>query len=283
MLDLRTTLAPTIADLAALGADSPAALLGVGGRLWGEPRAQVVERREGYELLRVPLPGTATDGLSLLGRPAGAGTGWIYLRRVHAVPRRERLRLRLRHPRSLSAAEHEWNLLCLLRAAGVTTPEPLAVVAEDHPVFAVRSAVVTRELEGFRPVREWLRLVEDPVLRQLGLAAIGKLLARTRRASVDLRGVAPDELWLSTPDPDSGACHGPPVGDGKLRWRRAPEAALSSVRRARWSRTPDPARGLIELGEQVEAELARADRIRVGHHAVCDLPRDVRRSILKKV
>lgn len=282
MLELRTTLAPSIADLAALGADSPEAVLGVGGRLWGEPHAQVVHRREGDELLRVPLPGTSTDGLGLLGRPAGAGTGWIYVRRIRAVPLRERLRLRLRHPRSLSAAEHEWNLLCLLRAAGVTTPEPLAVVAEDHPVFAVRSALVTRELDGFRPAREWLRLVEDPVRRQLGLAAIGKLFARLRRASVELPEVAPEALWLSTPDPDSD-CHGPPVGAGELRWRRAPEAALASVRRARWTRSPGPPRGVLDLGRAVADELNAGELLRVGHHAVRDLPRRHRRAFLKNV
>lgn len=276
MSEPRLQLAPDIADLAALGADSPEALLGTGGRLWGAGRAQVVGRSDDHELLRVPLPGTSTDGLNLLGSPAGAGTGWIYVRRYRSTPFLERARHRLTQPRSQSAAERDWNLLCLLRAAGITTPEPLAVASEAHPLYSPRSALVTRELSDFRPALEWLAMAEDPVLRNAGLASLGRLLGRLRRAGVQVGGLRADALHLALPEDDS-SCHGPPVGEGRLRWRRAPEAALTGLRRARLTPRGVQVEVLDALWKEVAEKLDLRDGFRVRYHAHRDLPRTARR------
>ena len=109
----------------------------------------------GWSLFRLPLPGTPLDdGGPLTSPPKGSGTGWVRLLRFDGGPKRRLWSARFTHPRSASLAERRWNLVCVLRAAGVVTPEPLAVVAEGSAVTSPRSAIVWREAEeGQRRVR----------------------------------------------------------------------------------------------------------------------------------
>lgn len=228
------TLAPEVGDLAALGAASLDDLLGTGAGLSEEQRAQELASDDGMVLLRCPLPGTPGPGGPPSGRPRGAGTGWVVLRRYRRASLGELLRARFTRPRSDSLASREWNLLCHLRAAGVTTPEPLAVGGEPHPLFSRRSVLVTRELGGMRPAPDWFAREADPTRRRLGLRALGLALARLFRSGADLPRLAAGDLWLADPEGPEGpqGCGEAPLAAG-LGWRRLPEVAVASVRGGR--------------------------------------------------
>jgi Lipopolysaccharide kinase (Kdo/WaaP) family len=232
-----------IPDLAALGARCPEDLLGTGDPLEGEAAAERLECADGVlEALRLPLPGT------LRGRPRGAGTGWVVLRRYGRGGWTRALRSRLTHPRSESLAVREWNLLCGLRAAGVVTPQPLAVVSEEHPVFARRSALVWRALEGWTSAPAWFEQVRDPTRRRRACTALGLTLSRLAAGGFELPLRAEhlslfEDKHADQPDASADSCGLEQVlaartrSRGKrelefsanLRWRRLPEFALNEM------------------------------------------------------
>jgi len=293
MRSLSVTLAPGLESVRALGAESGRALLEAGAGLWGEPHAQALSREPGATLLRVPLPGTALGGLALLGRPAGSGTGWVRLRRYARAAGRARLVARFSAPRSDSLAAREWNVLCHLRRHGVTTPEPLALIAEAHPLFAARSALVTRELASFRPARAWLEHVRDPRERARALAAAGRALARAAlEARVALPRLGLDGLEVALPEAEpegESSCGAGGPGLSGLALRRRSEVAIADVRGARIARRPSPV-ALAALLARLERELRALARdgaprlspregLRVAHHAFAALPRALRRAL----
>ncbi|MEQ1893812.1 MAG: hypothetical protein ABL998_14825, partial [Planctomycetota bacterium] len=115
-----------MAGLAALGLDSAEKLL--------EPepahltRARELSAAPGTRRIEFALPGTPDVRGNLTGRPGELGTGFLWLT-SYATPLGTALRARFTAPPSASLAERDWNVLCLLRAAGVGTPEPLCVGA----------------------------------------------------------------------------------------------------------------------------------------------------------
>ncbi|MDA1264884.1 MAG: hypothetical protein O2816_07390 [Planctomycetota bacterium] len=231
-----------VPDLSALGARAAEDLLGTGAALETEAQAERLPAEDGVEVLRVPLPGT------LRGRPRGAGTGWVLLRRFHAAPLRARLAARFQHPRSDSLASREWNLYCALRAAGVVTPAPMALAHEVHPFFAKRSALVLRDLEGVRDARTWFAETDDPLARRRACLSLGLTLARLRAGNFDLPrlasrlGVLPEDD-ADRPDAADDACgleqilaartrspRGEALGFARgLRWRRLPEIVVTDA------------------------------------------------------
>lgn len=242
--DLNVILAPGVSDLAAIGARNLEALLGTGEPLEREANALDLPATEGSKRLRLPLPGTPVEGQAHRGRPRGAGTGWLELVRYASPGLRPLLQARFTHPRSMSLAEREWNLLCHLRAAGVSTQEPMAVAWAGGGPLRKRSALVVRALEGFKPAPDVLRSLQAPEGRRQALQAIGLFLGRLLRSGVELPGLCAEHLQISTADvtraeSSADACGleqvlgarakspGPPVPG--MIWRELPEVALTSV------------------------------------------------------
>ena len=242
--DLNVILAPGVPDLGALGAKSPGALLGTGEPLEGEPRAVNLPATGGSLRLRLPLPGTQLEGQRRSGQPRGAGTGWMELVRYAHAGLGQRLRARFTHPRSTSLAEREWNLLCHLRAAGVSTPEPLAVAWAGGGALKARSALVVRALDGFRPAPDVLRGLPPSASRRQTLRALGLFLGRLLRSGVELPDLCAEHLQIASAqmtraESSADACGleqvlgarakspVPPVPG--MAWRELPEVALASV------------------------------------------------------
>ncbi|MCP3914214.1 MAG: hypothetical protein GY711_01525 [bacterium] len=294
--DAQVTLAPFVPDLAALGARTVGDLLGTGAGLEGEGRAAEVARESGTVLLRCPLPGTPTGpDAPLSGRPRGAGTGFVFVRRYSDPPLGQCLRARFTKPRSESLAAREWNLLCHLRAAGVPTPEPMAVASAGRGVFARRSVLVTRELDAMRPAPEFFADEHELERRRLALRALGQMLARLCRVDVWLPRLAARHFFIGEPraaqraDLAEDACaadqilaaqgdrcsEGPPVVPG-LSWSREPEVAIASVRGGRILSAPLSATRRTELLAKLASDvrlgevLSERERLRLCAHARFD-------------
>ncbi|MEE8469126.1 MAG: lipopolysaccharide kinase InaA family protein [Planctomycetota bacterium] len=266
-MQTEVTLAPGIPDLAALGAAEPSDLLGTGAGLIGEARAQPLEAAPGSELLRCPLPGTPDENGRVHESPRGAGTGWILVQRFSRASLGQLLRARLRAPRSDSLATREWNLLCRLRQAGVSTPEPLALVRQRHPFFARRSALVTRELEGLTRAPDWFASERDAARRRLAVRSLGLMLSQLLSSGIELPNLCPADLWLADASV-SGPAERRGMGPG-LTWRALPEVFLCSVHGGRLRRASRPRVGhvssfLSRLGASPEARaLASRERLRL--------------------
>ena len=244
----RCTLAPGIPDPWALGADDAHALLE--GELWGSASAEDLPAGPGWETQRLPLPGTPLPGEDRLrGAPRGAGTGWLRLRRFAPWGTLEGLRWRLRAPGGATPAEREWNLLCHLRAAGVATVEPLAVVADGG---SGRSALLTRDADPGPSLEQALGMGEGSVP---GLSdALAHLVKQLTGAGAWLPHLEPARIRVQ--GLGEGQAHAAPEGScaleqvlaargdrpvdfgGTLRVRELPslvllEAPAGAVRRAR--------------------------------------------------
>ena len=289
-MSLRSKLAPGVPDWAALGARGPEDLL-AGEGLQTAAVAQEVSQGRHSSLYRLPLPGTPVEGLPRAS-PRGAGTGYVYLRRYPSAPLARALRTRLTAPCSDSAAVRDWNLLCHLRSAGIVTPEPLAWCARGGSFFAQQSALVTRALEGTRPVLEWLAREEDPARRRLGVTALGLALSRLFSARVELPGLSLAHLHLSSarsqsrPDPGAGDCGAEQMlglqsdaADApfaaNLSWRRLPDVVLMNVsagRIVKRNRERYALRTLERLGEEAR-ERPLLERLRVAVLARGAVPR----------
>ena len=172
---LRCAFAPGVPDAWSLGAESVEGLLE--GALWGRDSQELLEESGdgSWCLSRVPLPGTPLPGQEgLRGAPRGIGTGWIRLRSYAPWSAWRSLGSRLSAPGGATPAEREWNLLCHLRAAGVATVEPLAVVADGA---SRRSVLVTRDVDPGPTLAEALALAGA---RVTGLDASGAAIGVAR-------------------------------------------------------------------------------------------------------
>ena len=221
----RVRLAPGVPDLAALGAEAPEDLFA------GEPapsaRAELISADRESELWRCALPGTPDASGRRHGRPRGAGTGFVFVRRYRAATWRSLLRARFTEPRSASLAERDWNLFCHLRQLGVGTADPLAVASEQSGIFARCSFLVTRELSGMLPAPRWFRETHEPARRRAGLRSVGLFVSRLSRSGVDLPRLCAEHLFLS---------HGtrrPDALPQRIALSLSPEVALASVRGGR--------------------------------------------------
>jgi hypothetical protein len=188
---------PGVPDLHALGAKCFEDLMGASGELEGESLGEVQGEREGWRLLRYPLPGTMHAPGQKPSRPRGAGTGMVDLIRWSGGSLGSRMGTRFQTPRSASFAAHAWNLICHLREAGVGTAEPLAMGQENSAVFAKRSFLVTRALEPMQPLTDYLAANKGGEVRRHLLHALGLFLRRVQLAGVELPELGPRALFVT--------------------------------------------------------------------------------------
>ena len=256
-LDAKTILAPGVPDLAALGAERADDVLG--GALSEEARAELVSEDAESRLVRCPLPGTPGDDGRLTASPCGAGTGFVFVRRYRAVGWRRLLATRFQAPRSTSLAAREWNLVCALRAEGVATAEPLALVEAPRrtlagALFAVESAFVTRELEGLRAAPEWFAALRaDPALGSVderrGVRALARFLGQLVKTSVELPELEAAHLFLGEPQHFTERMRG-------LRVSALPRVALASVRGGQFVKGNPLERAAVRGGALAERLMA---------------------------
>jgi hypothetical protein len=276
----RLRLDPRLAGLHALGVERVAQLLGDDDAPL--ERAQALVSRAGRERLRFPLPGTPErPGGGLSGRPEGAGTGWVLLERWRRAPLLTLLRSRLTAPRSASLAERRWNLLCHLRAHGVGTPEPLAVGARGNGLVSRDSFLVTREVEGFEPVPDWLAREERPDARRRGLRALGELFCKLKVAGVALPDLAPEHVLITAPAARGEGCGSAPAFGG-LRRNRLPSTCLVDVTGGtiQAALPPDRLVRMLRGVDRPELALSAAERLRIVLVALRGVPRELWRSLL---
>ena len=225
---LRCAFAPAVPDAWSLGAESVEELLE--GALWGRDSEELLEESGdgSWSLNRVPLPGTPLPGQKgLRGAPRGIGTGWIRLRSYAPWSAWRSLGSRLSAPGGATPAEREWNLLCHLRAAGVATVEPLAVVADGA---SRRSLLVTRDVDPGPTLAEALALGEE---RIPGLGeALAHMAGRLAAAGAVLPGLAAERIRVQG------------LGEGQAGDAAEGSCALEQVLAARGGRP-------VEFGERL--------------------------------
>lgn len=251
-----------MAGLAALGLDSAEKLLEP--ELAHLTRARELSAAPGTRRIEFALPGTPDVRGNLTGRPGELGTGFLWLT-SYATPLGTALRARFTAPPSASLAERDWNVLCLLRAAGVGTPEPLCVGAAGSGLVARRSFLVLRALADSFPLARWLATDGLGEERARGLAALGATLANLVRARWLLPELAPEHLWL-TPS-GSGECETDGPG---LRKNKLPGVSVSEVRGARAVSSAAPILAALEHTLAGVAGLADAERAQVLARAADD-------------
>lgn len=160
-------------------------------------RAQPLPATRDRLRVRFPLPGTEDAQGHLTGQPGGAGTGWVVLERWHASAWVTLVHARFTRPRSGSLAERTWNLLCHLRAAGVGTPQPLAVGAVGAGPVSRNSFLVTRELVGFETPQQWLERPHRREARRHAFVALGAFLSSLLGSGVFLPRLGLHQLRIS--------------------------------------------------------------------------------------
>jgi hypothetical protein len=277
-LPTRIELAPGPRDLADLGSGSFEAWMGLSEGLATGDRAQGLLSIPGESLLRLPLPGTPDEHGVRRERPSGAGTGWVRVHRF-AGQGSELLRARLTHPRSSSLAAREWNLICHLQRNGIGAPQ-LVALGERPSVFTSRSFLVTRELEGFEFLTDWLARCPSGRERRLGLRALGIAFAALFRCGAWLPGLGLGDVHLSRAPlaraPERGECAASVLEELQvssrvlrgLRLRRVPlpSVAFTGFRRGRILPRISRRRrvALLEaLGEEAGGRITRMECARV--------------------
>lgn len=282
----RLRLAAELPDLGALGVEDAAPLLA------GEPgaRAELVCDERGLRRLRLALPGTPGPDGRVCGAPRGAGTGWVVLSSWREPPLGELLAGRFRAPRSASLAERAWNLLCHLRAAGVGTPEPLAVGARGRGLVARRSFLVTRELRGFVPLASFAAALAGARDERAAARAAATFLARLLRARYVAPPLSGEVLRVRAEPPElpgtGEAVHACEADALALRRNRLPGFALADVRGGRVTRRFRPravARMLSGLAPELAAAGVRAELLAAVLRGALrgGLARDERRALLR--
>jgi hypothetical protein len=289
---------PGVPDLRALGARSFEDLMGPGGELEGEAQSTVKTEKEGYLVLRYPLPGTVHAPGEKPSRPRGAGTGYVDLQRWTGGGVGARISARMRAPRSASFAARAWNLICHLREAGVGTAEPLAMGQEESPLFASRSFLVTRALDPMQTLPDYLADNDEALDRNCVCQSLGLLLRRVQDAGVELAQLAPTTLFVArlSSKQDKASCaiskinstiQSSPVPG--MHSRPLPELALADVNGARIHAQltlQDRAAQLAALADSsdVSQVLRPRDLLRIAHHALGrSFDRAARRQALRKI
>jgi hypothetical protein len=248
----RLQLAPGVPDLGALGVAALDELLDE-RRLPG--RAEVLERDARGSLVRYPLPGTAGADGRRGGKPRGAGTGWLVLRRWRGAPLFALLRARFTRPRSASLAERAWNVACHLRAHGVGTPDLVAVGAAGAGLVSRRSFLVLRELDGYESLERWLALDLSDAARRRGAEALGRALGRILAAGVVLPRLDARSTFLSI-EPDPGAGNACIAESGGPPQNRLPSVAVTALEDARLDARDPAGRTAALLGSLAPAARA---------------------------
>lgn len=288
---------PGVPDLRALGASTFGDLMGDTGALEGEGPDGVVSRGAARTLVRYPLPGTVHRAGEKRTPPRGAGTGFVYLARWTGGGLAEKGRARLTTPRSSSFAARAWNLYCHLRENGVGTAEPLAMGEETSPLFASRSFLATRELDGMLALPEYLAQGPDPAARRRLGRALGLTLAHIAGARVELPRLELDHVFVSRTAGGDGCAANQlqefvgrkQLGGTSLPVSQLPEIAIAVVDGGRILErlgAEERLEALQRLAAQVDDDwqLTPRELLRVARHALgADLPRDERRRALRRL
>lgn len=188
--------APDVPGLDALGARELEDLFAEPPRTVTASRA----RREGARLV-VPLPGTPDECGVQHEKPRGAGTGLLHVQRFSAGGLAG-LSARFTHPRSTSLAARAWNLTCHLQAHGVATPQLVALAERGSSLFGAESVLITRDLEGFVSLREFLRVVHKRSERRRALHSLALALVQVERCGAWLPATSADTLMVQRDDED---------------------------------------------------------------------------------
>ena len=189
-------LAPDVPGLESLGASELE-------DLFAEPPRTVTAsrtRREGARFV-VPLPGTPDERGCQHEKPRGAGTGLLHFERFGRGGMAG-LSARFTHPRSTSLAARAWNLTCHLQAHGVATPQLVALAERGSSLFGAESVLITRDLEGFVSLREFLRVVDKRSERRRALHSLALSLVQVERCGAWLPATSADNLMLQRDDED---------------------------------------------------------------------------------
>jgi hypothetical protein len=219
---------------------------------------------------------------ALLALPPGVRTiGGVTVYRFRASAL-DLLKARVTEPRSSSLAARAWNLACHLRAHGVATPAPLALV-EFGPAGGARDSVLAvRAPEHAEPLATWLARERRPRARRRGLRALGLALAALLRSETSLPQLGASSILVVPEEPepgDDGGCaaariaglRSRPAAVRKLRLARAPVFVFCDLVGGRIARRASPARRarwLRRLGERAPPELAPRERALVARFAL---------------
>jgi hypothetical protein len=196
---LTLKLAPDIPSLESLGASAPDDFFA------DPPRVVTADRATNVgSAIRLPLPGTPDEHGRQHETPRGAGTGYLQLCRFPAGGL-EGWRARLTQPRSSSLAARQWNLICHLRAHGLAAPDLVALGERNSGAIASESFLITRELEGFVPLAEWLAQTRDRATRRRGLRSLALALAQLFHSGAWLPRTSFAGLMIQTRDGDDCA------------------------------------------------------------------------------
>ena len=189
-------LAPDVPGLDALGARELE-------DLFATPPRTVTADRTGHAGSRfvVPLPGTPDARGVQHEKPRGAGTGLLHVERFGGGGMAG-LAARFTHPRSTSLAARAWNLACHLQAHGVATPQLVALAERGASLFGAESVLVTRELEGFVSLREFLRSTDKRSERCRALHSLALALVQVDRCGAWLPETSADNLMVQRDDED---------------------------------------------------------------------------------
>ncbi len=288
---------PGVPDLRALGASTFSDLMGDTDGLEGERTDGVISRSAARTLVRYPLPGTVHFAGEKRTPPRGAGTGFVYLARWTGGGFAEKARVRLQAPRSMSFAARAWNLFCHLREHGVGTAEPLAMGEEPGALFAGRSFLATRELDGMLSLPELLAQGPDAAARRRLGRALGLTLAHVAGARVELPQLELDQIFVSRTAGGDGCAANQlqefvgrkQQGGTSLPVSQLPEIAIAVVDGGRILDefgVRERLDGLQRLAAQVDEawewtprELLRIARLTLG----AGLPREERRRALRRL
>lgn len=189
-------LAPDVPGLESLGARELDDLFADPPRTVTSSRVQ----RAGARFV-VPLPGTPDEHGVQHEKPRGAGTGLLHVERFGRGGWAG-LSARFTHPRSTSLAARAWNLTCHLQAHGVATPQLVALGERGASLFGAESVLVTRELEGFVSLREFLRTADKRSERRRALHSLALALVQVERCGAWLPTTSADNLMVQRDDED---------------------------------------------------------------------------------
>ena len=247
-------LAPDVPGLEALGASTLDDLFAEAPRTVTSARA----RRVGTSWI-VPLPGTPAEHGRQHEKPRGAGTGLLYLRRFEGGGFAG-LRARFTQPRSTSLAARHWNVMCHLQAHGIATPQLVALAERGVSPLGAESVLVTRDLEGFVPLRTFFESVTRSFERRRALHSLDLTLVQLERAGVSLPRTTLDNVLVQRDDEDCVALkivnlqsEQSLLKERRLARSRLPGIAFTSFTDARFVRPHGP-----EARHALVAALAKA-------------------------
>ncbi|MBM3987284.1 MAG: hypothetical protein FJ294_04940 [Planctomycetes bacterium] len=240
--------------------------------LFAEPPRTVTAQRAHLAGTRfvVPLPGTPDEAGLQHEKPRGAGTGLLHVERFGRGGFAG-LSARFTHPRSTSLAARAWNLACHLQAHGVATPQLVALAERGASPFCAESVLVTRELEGFVSLREFLRTTDKRSERRRALHSLALTLVQVERCGAWLPATTADNVMVQRDDEDCVAIkivnlHSEQalLRERGLSRSRLPSVALTSFAGGslRGSRSPTESEAwLVALDRDVGAALSHRERL----------------------